>query len=394
MRFHLLGLSHLPTSRKYLACAFTQKNVKLARMLTSLGHEVIVYGCRASDGPLPVCTEFVETHTERDIRQTWGSGDNRFAIGYDWMATEFRHDLNGPPTECTKKFREACIREVNARKRPDDFLLVTQGTWHKPIADAVQLFLTCEPGIGYRGSWCRWRAFESSYIQNFTYGSEHPRQSINGNYYDRVIPNYFEEEDFTLGGPAADPPYYLYLGRLISRKGVRTAALTCQAIGAKLLIAGQGGRIDPRGHLIGPDGDLDLEPMTWEYVGYADLEQRKQLMAGACAFFCPTLYLEPFAGTHVEAMLSGTPVLTTNFGVFPETVRDGVSGFRCNTLNDFVWAARVAPRLERAKVYFSAERFLADRVRHEFDRWFRDLYDVYESAQDPNKQGWHRIREK
>lgn len=391
MRFHLLGLSHLPTSRKYLACAFTQKNVKLARMLTSLGHEVIVYGCHATDGPLPVCTEFVETHTERDIRQTWGSGDNRFTVGYDWQSEPFRHDFNDPATECTAKFRDSCIREIKARKRPDDFLLVTQGTWHKPIADAVKLFLTCEPGIGYRGSWCRWRAFESAYIQNFTYGSEHPRQSIDGSYYDRVIPNYFEEEDAAFAAKPADPPYFLYVGRLIERKGIRTAALACQHLGTRLVIAGQGGRVDSDGTLHGED--FRLPKGTWEYVGYADLETRRRLMAGAGAFFCPTLYLEPFAGTHVEAMLSGTPVITTNFGVFPETVRDGINGFRCNTLNDFVRAAKAVPYLDRAKVRTSAERFLCDNVRHEFDRWFRDLYDVYESATDANVKGWHRIRE-
>ena len=62
-RFHMLGLVHLPCSKAYLSCAFTQKNHKLARMLLSLGHEVFYYGAEGSDVP---CTKFFETHTLKD----------------------------------------------------------------------------------------------------------------------------------------------------------------------------------------------------------------------------------------------------------------------------------------------------------------------------------------
>jgi glycosyltransferase involved in cell wall biosynthesis len=360
-------------------------------MLLSLGHEVYYYGAEGSDLP---CTKFIQTHTLKDIRQAWGEGDNRFEIGYDWTNTDFKHDFNSHRTDATIKFYRNSIAYINKNKKADDFLLCTQGSYHTPIADAVKLFLVCEPGIGYRGSvQGRFRAFESSYIQNFTYGSEHPYESINGSYYDRVIPNYFDEDDVEYSNEKED--YYLFIGRMIKRKGILTAALACNHLQKKLIIVGQGAHVDDRGYLVPNfEPDFELAPGTWEYFGYADVEQRKKLMSKAIATFTPTEYLECFAGTHVESMLHGTPPITTNFAVFPETIPDELNskvGFRCNTLQDFVDAAIAAKDVYHPRVREYGERFLMDNVKWEFEKWFQDLYNVYESTVE-NKQGWHRIK--
>ncbi len=381
-RFHIIGLVHLPCSKKYLGCAFTQKNLKLAKMLMDKGHEVYYYGAEGSDVP---CTKFIQTHTIKQIANTWGDGDNRFEIGYDWKATGFRHDFNTTRTPLTNYFNQKVAEEINKIKQPDDFLVVTMGTYQKPIVDAVKLFLTVETGIGYRGSFAKYRAFESTYIQNFTYGSQHPFESINGNYYDRVIPNYFDKEDIEFSETPKD--YYLYIGRLIQRKGVLTAIKACNFLNKKLLIAGQGGKVVD-GKLIGED--FEAEPGTWEYIGYVDLEERKKLFAGAIATFVPTEYLEPFAGTHVESMLSGTPVITTDFGVFPDTVINGVNGFRCHTLQDFVYGAVKAPGLNRIGVAKLAEKYLMDNVVYLYLQWFDELHNVWESTIS-DKKGWHRL---
>lgn len=392
-RFHMLGLVHLPCSQTYMSCAFTQKNHKLSRMLLSLGHEVYYYGSEGSDLP---CTKFIQTHTLNDIAQVWGDGDNRFEIGYDWTNTDFRHDFNQPKKEVTHKFYKNTIDYINKHKREDDFLLCTQGVYHSPIVDAVNLFLVCEPGIGYRGSIRgRFRAFESSYIQNFTYGSEAPYESINGSYYDRVIPNYFDPQDVEYCDEKKD--YYLFIGRMIKRKGILTAALACSHLGKKLLIVGQGAHVDAMGRLVpNTDPDFMLEPGTWEYVGYADVQKRKELMKHAIATFTPTEYLECFAGTHIESMLHGTPAITTNFGVFPGTIPDHFNGhisFRCDTLQDFVDAAKAAKYVKPLAVRQYAERFLMDSVKWDFQKWFDDLYNVFESAKDNTQKGWHRLTE-
>lgn len=372
-RFHYLGLVHLPISERYMGCAFTQKVVKLSKMLLSLGHEVILYGAEGSDAP---CSEMVVTHSLRDIRDAWGEGDNRFEIGYNWKSKDFKHDFNKPRKLATLKFYASCVNEITKRKKPDDFLLLSMGSYHRPVDLGVKLFLTCEPGIGYRGSYSRFRAFESAYLMNFTYGSEHPRKSINGNYYDRVIPNYFEAKHFPFQPKKKD--YFFYMGRMIPRKGVYTAMKTVDAIKAKLKLAGQ--------------GRIETNSPNCEFVGYVDPDQRAELMGRAKATFVPTVYLEAFGGVAVESQLCGTPAITTNFGVFPETVKHGVTGFRCNTLNDFVQAAKNVNKLDPAIIRKHAERYLVDNVKWEFQRWFEDLYQLYLSAQDSSVKGWHHIK--
>jgi glycosyltransferase involved in cell wall biosynthesis len=389
-RFHLLGLTHLPCSREYMSCAFTQKNFKLARMLLSLGHEVIYYG---AEGSMVPCTRFVQTHTLEDIRREWGDGDERFEIGYNWKKGEFRADFNGPLTATSLKFYDRCVQEINETKRPDDFLLMSQGIYHKPIADQVGLFLKCEPGIGYMGSFPEnFRCFESNFLRSYAVGSESPGQCASGKYYDRVIPNYFEREDFDFSARTAD--YFLYIGRLIRRKGLIIAYHACQELGKQLVIAGQGGRVTKDGHLVSSDPEFCLPPGNWQYMGYAGPVERNILMGGAIATFVPTEYLEPFAGTHVESMLCGTPPITTDFGVFPETIPDcveGVVGFRCNTLDDFVRAGRSALGVDRFKVRQYATRFLTERVRWDFQKWFDDLHRVYLSTTDSSARGWHHV---
>ncbi len=385
-RFHLLGLVHLPVSETYMACAFTQKIAKMSKMLLSLGHEVFLYGAEGSDAP---CTKFFQTHSLADIRREWGSGDNRFDIGYNWKEQEFRHDFNKDRTETTKRYYETAAIAINGNKYLDDFLLLFQGQYQQPVANRTGLYLTVEPGIGYRGSLNTslpfsegpFRAFESAYLQNFTYGSYEPFKGVNGRYYDRVIPNYFEPKDFPYQAKKGD--YFFYIGRMINRKGLWTAINTTRRIGAPLIIAGQ------------EDSEIPVNklPPHCKFVGYVGPKERAELMGGARGVFVPTKYLEAFGGTNVEAQLCGTPVITTNFGVFPETVIHGVTGFRCNTLAQFVEAARNVDKLQPKKIRAHAERYLTTNVRWEFQEWFDDLYQLFLSKVDPKwrGQGWSYV---
>ncbi len=408
--FHLITLAHLPQHKKFMSCAFTQKNRKLAKMLIDLGHKVYVYCSEGSDideycGYSKNLIQII-THSLKDISDDYGDGfnlDDYPSVKYDTSNSDFRHDFNSEKKPSTLKFYINCINHINKIKKPDDFLLLTQGSYHTPIRDAVGLTINCESGVGYRGSLrSNWRAFESSYIQNFTYGSEFPYQSINGSYYDVVIPNYFDKNDVKFGSKKED--YYFFIGRMIKRKGILTAAMACNAIGKKLIIAGQGAHVDSRGYLVpNDDPDFELAPGTWEYVGYCDVVNRKKYMSKAIATFVPTEYLECFAGTHAESMLCGTPVITTNFAVFPGTIPDVVDGmfhmtdikecvgFRCNTMQEFVDAAQKSKNVDHKFIRKYAERYLMGNVKWEYQRWFDSIYRWFLST-DGKTKGWSFVK--
>ena len=114
-------------------------------------------------------------------------------------------------------------------------------------------------------------------------------------------------------------------------------------------------------------------------------------MGKARAVFVPTEYLEAFGGVNVEAQLCGTPCIATNFGVFPETIKHGETGFLCNTLQDFVDAAKNCDLLKPKVIRTHAERYLMDNVRWEYQKWFSDLYQVYLSTALPGVKGWHHL---
>jgi FkbM family methyltransferase len=357
---HVLGLAHTKTTPEYNACAYTQKILKMAKMMTKAGYEVYHYG---AEGSTPECAEHIDVVSNAIQRQTYGD--------YDWHKEMFKHD---PNDLAYKTFDSNAIREINIRKGPRDLLLISMGNYQKPISDAVGM-MAVEMGVGYSGVYTNHRVFESYAWMHIVYGTLGHDANVDGNYYDCVIPNYYDPADFEFRDKKDD--YYLYIGRLIPRKGVNIAAQCCERIGAKLVVAGQGT----------PDvlRTLGVDPNSVEFVGYADVATRSKLMSGAKAVFVPTLYIEPFGGVNVEAMFCGTPAITTDFGGFTETVQHGKTGYRCHTMDDFVWAAKNVDRLDPYYIRdYAVNNYSMDRVSLMYDEYFSKLMDLY-------RNGWYEL---
>jgi glycosyltransferase involved in cell wall biosynthesis len=200
-----------------------------------------------------------------------------------------------------------------------------------------------------------------------------------GGYYDTVIGNYFDPADFPLTEKKDD--YFLFIGRMIHRKGAQIAADLCKRLGKRLIMAGQGVRSNENGVLVA-DG-FTIEGNHVEHVGTVDVKQRGDLMSRAQAVLVPTQYIGPFEGVHVEAMMSGTPVITTDWGVFAETVIDGKTGFRCRTMGEMMWAANNVCTLNPKEIRDCAiSRWSLDVIRYRYQDYFSQLLDLW-------NDGWY-----
>jgi glycosyltransferase involved in cell wall biosynthesis len=189
-----------------------------------------------------------------------------------------------------------------------------------------------------------------------------------------VIQNYFDPKDFEYT-PEKKEDYFLFLGRVYEGKGINIAVQATEAIGAKLIIAGQNS-LKEMGYAKTPDHVTEL--------GYADVETRKRLMSRAKGAFIASLYNEPFGGVQVECLFSGTPTITTDWGAFTENNIHGLTGYRCRTFEQFTWAAKNIGNIKpEACRDFALNNFSLDVVAQKYEEYFQSVLNVY------NGNGWY-----
>jgi len=349
MRFHVLSLPHTVTRKDYSACAFTMKVLKFCKMMTRRGHTVYHYGHADS---IVECTEHIAVTDNEVLEKAYGN--------HDWRKNFFKHDTSD---HAHQTFNERAIVEVGKRKQPRDFILCFWGYAHRPIFQCYPDMIPVEPGIGCTNEPCTPQSVVESYsVMNQVYGM----YKRGPHWYDAVIPNYFDPEDFEFNDTPKD--YFLYVGRIISSKGVGIAIEVTKRLGVKLLIAGQGDITE----ICNP------VPDHVTLIGYVEPDQRNELMRNAKALFAPTHYNEPFGGVTIEALFCGTPNITSDWGGFAENNLHGITGYRCRTIEQFVWAARNIDKISRKVCHeWAMKNFSLDRVSLMYEEYFTTLLKVH-----------------
>ena len=386
IRVHILSVPHNPSHKDFSTCAFAQKARKLAYMADLVGYETYHYGNELSKVQ---CTEHVTVTTEADLQETYGDFITQSEF-YKWSVDHYAY----------KVFFLRAEHELRKRFMPGDIICYVFAPGQKPLYDKLQDLpdaIHCESGIGYYYPYAPYRVHESPGVMHFNLGiaqgrydqwnnqSEadkkarpyNPNTEIHHSFmqwYEAVIPNSFDMEDFTYSEKNDD--YFLCLGRIMPGKGIEIAMRVAHALGKKLIVAGQGDFEKSMG--FGPWKNVEL-------FGRADVEQRRELLSNCIALFCLSTYPEPFGGVHIEANLSGKPVIATDFGAYCRSVKSGLTGYRCrlNVFEQAVWAARNVERIDPAMCRRWGQRFRNERVALSYDEYFASVHASLKNNQSP-----------
>lgn len=338
---HILSNPHGITNTRYRMDPFNIAVHKFIENMRGRGYELVHYGHESAN----VNCEQVICVTNKDLPPP---SDN----------TLF---LEQPEIQALANRRSNA--EIARRKKSGDMVLCFYGIANQGATQGHEDLHILEPSIGYTPTcvFAPYRAFVSYSQMHYYYGLHN--MMMTPSWYDTVIPNAFTPSEFEFNDKPDD--YFVYLGRIIKDKGIDMAIQTTQALGKRLIIAGPG---DLR-HL----GYTDT-PSHVEMVGYVNAEQRKNLLKNAACLMAPTYYIEPFGNIVAEAMFCGTPVITTDWGGFVDSVVQGVTGYRCKDFKAFLEAANTVDKLDRATCRTWAEQQFSDDVVHnQFDEWLQKI---------------------
>ena len=140
--------------------------------------------------------------------------------------------------------------------------------------------------------------------------------------------------------------YLVFVGRITPEKGPDRAIRIAQRAGMPLKIAA---KIDPANRKY---YEQVIKPMlndpTIEFLGPVNEKRKLDLMGNALALLEPIHWPEPFGMVFIEALACGTPVLTCPHGSVPELLRDGETGFACESDDDLVAAVQQVRQVSRA----------------------------------------------
>ncbi len=207
----------------------------------------------------------------------------------------------------------------------------------------------------------------------------------------RVIPNGVDTSEFRVMDRSeakkmmgfGDEPFFLYVGRLVSKKGLFTLLMAFSDVlkempEAKLRIAGKG-NLKPV--LLSMSKALGINGSV-EFLGYVPDESLNPLFSSADVFVLPSAFGESFGIVILEAMASGTPVIGTKVGGIEEILGDGKCGVLVPPSDPSKMAeAMVSLMVDRDLRERMGKRALR-RVRKEYD-WrvvAKKVMEVYEKS--------------
>jgi len=176
--------------------------------------------------------------------------------------------------------------------------------------------------------------------------------------------------------------YLAFCGRIAPEKGVERAIAAAISAELPLKIAAR----LPLSDRLGGEADRDyyesqirpfLDHPLIEYVGELGDREKEGFLQEASALLFPIDWPEPFGLVQIEALACGTPILARPLGSVPEIVEPGVTGYLCDTTDEFVEAIRIVDGLDRRACRASFDRrFTSDVMAAGYERVYKRVQAV------------------
>ena len=355
---HIIGLPHTVVSLNYSTCAFTGKILRFPDMMNQYGWNIIEYSNEGSESKASRHVQILSADELKTLSLRRESGNDYTVDVRD----------NQP---LKTLFYNRMYSELKKNVQAGDIVCHVFGPLKFLIPACPQAYHV-ESGIGYASyDGLQFRIFESNIWLHWHYGRNH---LVNGSNYHWVCPNYYNLEDWKFNPTPEN--YILFFGRLVYNKGLNIIYEIAKVMPEKkFILCGQSNI--PRDRIF----ENNLPNITFLEPVYG--RDRSIMLGNASVVLCPTEFIEPQNGTSIESQLTGTPVVSSAFGAFLETIEDGVTGFRCNTLADYVEAINRAPSLNRNYISNRARRLYdLNVIGMQYNRIFKQITDL-------GGEGWY-----
>jgi glycosyltransferase involved in cell wall biosynthesis len=152
--------------------------------------------------------------------------------------------------------------------------------------------------------------------------------------------------------------YLLFLGRICPEKGPDRAIRIATRARVPLRIAAKVDEADKEYFETSVKPLLD-DPLI-DFLGEVGGAEKLQLLAHARALLFPIDWPEPFGLVMIESLACGTPVIARRRGSVPEILRDGETGFVCDTDDELCQAVARMRELDRSRCRADFERRFTD----------------------------------
>lgn len=195
--------------------------------------------------------------------------------------------------------------------------------------------------------------------QHFVSISDNQRRDAPDLPFIRTVYNGIDLQDYPFSNKPDD--YLLFSGRIVPEKGVKEAVQVALKSHHRLLIIGS----------ISPDNqwyfDRYVKPHLGEqiyYLGFMEREIISRYYRKAKAALTPVQWEEPFGLTTIEAMASGTPVISFKRGASREIIIDNKTGFLVDSIAEMVEAVHKVDSIKRSdcrdhvKANFTVEKMV------------------------------------